>query len=84
MDYVPSPMWPPVLLRVANTLADAVPRAHKPVLGGGFSRHRASFAEVLNNSTASDNEAALGLYRRLGGQEITFVGFGWDGAFDDE
>jgi ribosomal protein S18 acetylase RimI-like enzyme len=34
--------------------------------------------------TEPDNTAALGLYRALDGQEINFVGFGWDGAFDDE
>ena len=31
--------------------------------------------------TEPDNFAALGLYRKLGGQEQTFVGFGWDDAF---
>ena len=33
--------------------------------------------------TEPDNAPALALYRSLGGQEIGFVGFGWDGAFDD-
>jgi ribosomal protein S18 acetylase RimI-like enzyme len=31
--------------------------------------------------TEPDNEAALGLYRKLGGEEEDFVGFGWDDAF---
>jgi ribosomal protein S18 acetylase RimI-like enzyme len=31
--------------------------------------------------TEVDNVAALGLYRKLGGKEMTFVGFGWDDAF---
>lgn len=31
--------------------------------------------------TEPDNTAALALYRKLGGQEETFVGFGWDDAF---
>jgi ribosomal protein S18 acetylase RimI-like enzyme len=31
--------------------------------------------------TEPDNTAALGLYRKLGGVEETFVGFGWDDAF---
>ncbi len=30
--------------------------------------------------TEPDNTAALALYRKLGGQEETFVGFGWDDA----
>lgn len=32
--------------------------------------------------TEIDNDAARGLYRRLGGQEYVFVGYGWDDAFD--
>lgn len=32
--------------------------------------------------TEPDNGPALGLYRKLGGDERGFVGFGWDGAFD--
>lgn len=31
--------------------------------------------------TEPDNAAALGLYRALGGAEVPFTGFGWDGAF---
>lgn len=31
--------------------------------------------------TETDNIAALALYRRLGGQEMPFVGFGWDDPF---
>jgi aminoglycoside 6'-N-acetyltransferase I len=30
--------------------------------------------------TEPDNTAALGLYRSLGGDEVAFVGFGWDDA----
>jgi ribosomal protein S18 acetylase RimI-like enzyme len=30
--------------------------------------------------TEPDNDAALALYRSLGGDEEAFVGFGWDGA----
>lgn len=30
--------------------------------------------------TEPDNEAALGLYRKLGGTEVPFTGFGWDDA----
>ena len=30
--------------------------------------------------TEPDNVAALGLYRKLGGDEVAFVGFGWDDA----
>ncbi len=30
--------------------------------------------------TEPDNQPALGLYRKLGGHEVPFVGFGWDDA----
>jgi aminoglycoside 6'-N-acetyltransferase I len=33
--------------------------------------------------TEPDNVAALALYRDLKGDEMTIVGFAWDGAFDD-
>jgi aminoglycoside 6'-N-acetyltransferase I len=49
-----------------------------------FDLARARGCKGIWLGTEPDNEAALGLYRRLGGQEITFVGFGWDGAFDDD
>jgi ribosomal protein S18 acetylase RimI-like enzyme len=45
---------------------------------------RARGCEGIWLGTEPDNVPALGLYRMLGGQELTFVGFGWDGAFDDE
>lgn len=31
--------------------------------------------------TETDNDPALALYRKLGGEEMAFVGFGWDDAF---
>ena len=34
--------------------------------------------------TEPDNVPALALYRALAGDEEPFVGFGWDGAFDDD
>ncbi|MCW1932977.1 GNAT family N-acetyltransferase [Pararhodobacter zhoushanensis] len=33
--------------------------------------------------TEPDNTAARALYRRLGGDEVSFIGYGWDGALDD-
>ncbi len=33
--------------------------------------------------TEPDNAPARSLYRNLGAQEEGFVGYGWDGAFDD-
>ncbi|WP_164736513.1 GNAT family N-acetyltransferase [Pararhodobacter zhoushanensis] len=33
--------------------------------------------------TEPDNTAARALYRRLGADEVPFVGYGWDGALDD-
>jgi Acetyltransferases len=32
--------------------------------------------------TEADNTAARALYRRLGAEEMPFIGYGWDGAFD--
>lgn len=32
--------------------------------------------------TEAENTAARALYRRLGGEEVPFIGYGWDGAFD--
>jgi ribosomal protein S18 acetylase RimI-like enzyme len=49
-----------------------------------FDLARARGCEGIWLGTEPDNLPALGLCRRLGGQEITFVGFGWDGAFKDE
>ncbi|MCX7300366.1 MAG: GNAT family N-acetyltransferase [Rhodobacterales bacterium] len=49
-----------------------------------FDLARARGCEGIWLGTEPDNLPALGLYRSLGGQEITFVGFGWDGAFEDE
>ena len=34
--------------------------------------------------TEADNAAAIGLYRKLGGDEVQGVYFGWDGALDAE
>ncbi len=34
--------------------------------------------------TESDNGAALALYRKLGGEEVQGVYFGWDGALDKD
>lgn len=34
--------------------------------------------------TETDNAPALGLYRKLGGDEVQGVYFGWDGALDDD
>lgn len=33
--------------------------------------------------TEPDNAPALALYRKLGGEEMAFTGFGWDGAFSE-
>lgn len=35
-------------------------------------------------ATEPDNDAARGLCRSLGGDEIDCVAYGWDGAFDDD
>lgn len=34
--------------------------------------------------TETDNGAALALYRKLGGEEVQGVYFGWDGALDKD
>lgn len=45
-------------------------------------RARVEGCEGVWLGTEPDNAPARGLYRRLGGQEMAFVGYGWDGAFD--
>jgi ribosomal protein S18 acetylase RimI-like enzyme len=46
-----------------------------------FARARAMGCQGIWLGTETDNDPALGLYRKLGGQEMVFVGFGWDDAF---
>jgi ribosomal protein S18 acetylase RimI-like enzyme len=41
---------------------------------------RARGCEGIWLGTEPDNTAALGLYRKLGGDEVPFIGFGWDDA----
>ncbi|MCW3782383.1 GNAT family N-acetyltransferase [Defluviimonas salinarum] len=48
-----------------------------------FAEARARGCVGIWLGTETDNGPALALYRRLGGDEVPFVGFGWDGAFDD-
>jgi aminoglycoside 6'-N-acetyltransferase I len=48
-----------------------------------FARARARGCEGIWLGTEPDNAPALALYRTLGGTECPFVGFGWDGAFED-
>lgn len=48
-----------------------------------FAWARGQGCEGIWLATEPDNDAALGLYRRLGGEEMTIVGFAWDGAFDE-
>lgn len=43
-------------------------------------RARARGCQGIWLGTEPDNVAALALYRSLGGEEVTFVGFGWDDA----
>lgn len=47
-----------------------------------FEAARRSGCQGIWLGTETDNDAARGLYRRLGADEITFVGYGWDGTFD--
>lgn len=43
---------------------------------------RAHGCEGLWLGTEPDNIAALALFHSLQGDEVPFIGFGWDGAFD--
>jgi ribosomal protein S18 acetylase RimI-like enzyme len=45
-----------------------------------FALARARGCQGIWLGTEPDNTAALGLYRKLGGEEVPFVGFGWDDA----
>ena len=54
----------------------------RAVLGALIGRARARGCQGVWLGTDPDNAAALALYRRLGGDERSFTGFGWDGAFD--
>lgn len=46
-----------------------------------FARAREMGCQGIWLGTETDNEPALAHYRKLGGQEMVFVGFGWDDAF---
>jgi ribosomal protein S18 acetylase RimI-like enzyme len=45
-----------------------------------FAMARARGCQGIWLGTEPANTAALGLYRKLGGDEVPFVGFGWDDA----
>ena len=47
-----------------------------------FEQARAMGCDGIWLGTEPENAPALGLYRKLGGDERGFVGFAWDGAFD--
>ena len=49
-----------------------------------FEIARARGCQGIWLGTEVDNAPALALYRKLGGDEMTGVYFGWDGAFDAE
>ncbi|MFM2354913.1 MAG: hypothetical protein RLZZ528_649 [Pseudomonadota bacterium] len=53
----------------------------KAVTQALIDRARARGCQGIWLGTEPDNVAALALYRSLGGEEMTFVGFGWDDAF---
>ena len=48
-----------------------------------FARARARGCQGIWLGAEPDNAPALALYRKLGGEEMAIVGFGWDGAFSD-
>lgn len=52
------------------------------VLRALIARARARGCKGVWLGAEPDNAPALALYRRLGGDERGFTGFGWDGAFD--
>jgi ribosomal protein S18 acetylase RimI-like enzyme len=45
-----------------------------------FAIARARGCQGIWLGTEPDNDAALALYRSMGGEEVPFVGFGWDDA----
>ncbi|MCC5976200.1 MAG: GNAT family N-acetyltransferase [Rubellimicrobium sp.] len=54
------------------------------VLEALFAAARARGCKGIWVATEPDNDAARGLYRKLGGDEIDCVAYGWDGAFDED
>ncbi len=52
------------------------------VLRALIAEARAMGCQGIWLGTEPDNSAARGLYRRLNADEVPFVGYGWDGAFD--
>lgn len=47
-----------------------------------FALARARGCQGIWLATEPDNAAAMGLYRKLDGEEMALTGFAWDGAFD--
>lgn len=54
------------------------------ITGRLFEVARARGCRGIWLGTESDNGAALALYRKLGGEEVQGVYFGWDGALDKD
>ncbi|MDJ0822258.1 MAG: GNAT family N-acetyltransferase [Paracoccaceae bacterium] len=49
-----------------------------------FDAARAAGCEGIWLGADENNAPAQALYRKLGGEALTIVAFGWDGAFDDD
>lgn len=74
---------PAMFVNEVGTRDSHLRRGHATaVLLALMARARARGCRGIWLGTEPDNAAALGLYRKLGGVETAFIGFGWDGAFD--
>ena len=79
------PDKPPALfVNEVGTRADHRRRGHgRAVLTGLIAHARLRGCRGIWLGTEPDNAAMIGLCRGLGAEEMPFLGFGWDRAFDE-
>lgn len=74
---------PSLFINEVGTHEDHRRRGHaSAVLQALIDHARAIGCKGLWLGTEPDNDAARGLYRKLGAVEMAFVGYGWDDAFE--
>lgn len=74
---------PSLLVNEVGTHDQYRRRGHaRAALAALFAEARAMGCQGIWLGTEADNTAARALYRSLDGDEVPFIGYGWDGAFD--